>query len=196
MKKQTVVILGLGLLVSVCLSTAQAADSKSDSKIEKKLAENQAKRKAELKDTEWKVTFYSNKPTDKDAENGSLVFSAETMTFNGFNKVDLGTIGYTLTAYADNDKGMLETYKPTKDGNISLRADWQGQIMNGVISEQKNGGKDVKTYRFTSVNQVSPLANQDESKKESLEAAAPVDAALPVMASTEKAVEKSEKKKR
>ena len=128
------------------------------------LADQEAKRRKELENTEWQITLIPENAKNEgqeSGESGSLVFQNKTVSFKGFKHFDIGAIGYTLTAYTDSDKGTWETFKTTKDGNISIRGDWEGQMMNGVTSEQLDGGKTIKIQRFTSVNAVKPV---EESK--------------------------------
>ena len=147
----------IGLIAVPLFSGSVFAESK---------AKQEAKRREELKNTEWGVLLYSADPKKKSEENGTLVFQNSTLNFKGFKGLNIGEIGYTLTAHEDNEKGTWETYVITKDGNISVRGDWEGKVMNGIVSEQSDGGKRVKVLRFTSVNQVRTIEPPVEKSKE------------------------------
>ena len=172
------------MLAPLCVGDFAAAGENEPEKVQSKIAEQEAKRQKELENTEWQVMLYSADIKNKNQETGTLVFQNNTLSFKGFKKFDIGTIGYTLTAYEESEKGTWETYKITKDGNISIRGDWEAQVMNGIISEQLDGEKTVKISRFTSVNQVKPIL-VDTGSAESGAKDTPQESSYKALVSTE-----------
>lgn len=193
------IIFAAVLMTPLCVGDVHAkSEDKGADKQQAIKADQEAKRRKELENTEWQVTLFSSDSKSKNEESGSLVFQNNTLSFKGFKNFDIGALGYTLTAYEDSEKGTWETFKTTKDGNISVRGDWEGQVMNGIISEQSDEGKTVKVRRFTSVNAVKPIdASKPAPAEEKAIAASKETDLKPLVSATEEAkVVSTEKKKR
>ena len=188
MKKILFSFLALSVVLSAPAFVYAKSDKKADSEKQVAHAKKEADRHAELENKEWSVTLYKSDAKGKASspEKGTLTFKAEKLTFNGFKSFSYGPIGYTMTAYDDNDKGTWESFLGSESVNTSVRGDWTGTIMNGIISEAFDGGKTVVNSRFTSVNEVKDLPKEEEKTPEEIaKATAPAEAAPVALVSKE-----------
>ncbi|GEM_PF-2329517 len=150
MRKLTAIALILTL--TLVPSMAQAKDKKASAPKED-IAAKQEARRSELVNTEWPVKLVPEGKTAKEALSDKLVFSGNTVQFQTLTSKGFGALTYDVRAYEGRDAGTWETYSSLKNGEetLSIRGDWQGTQMDGVVSivRMKNKKSDVETYTFS-----------------------------------------------
>lgn len=112
--------------------------------------EREQARMAELNNNEWTVLLTA--PGGKAPTEDKLVFKEGRISLKSLEEKGFGATAFSLIAYDDSDRGTWETYQTNSDGksNLSIRGDWSGTIMNGVISQQDAEGKSLGIWSFSS----------------------------------------------
>jgi hypothetical protein len=196
MKNRIIFALSL-LLITQSISTAHAAykDTNKKSTAADLLAEAEKNRQAELENTEWEAQFLPRDPKAKGPISEKLVFEGGKVSVKMVLDKGFQPIAYTLTAFTDSTNGRWETYQSLKEGEqtLSMRGDWYGEHMDGVISMTFDKGKRVETYNFSTQKKLALTKAKDaETAVSSQEAAASaVSASSGVLVSRETPSKKS-----
>ena len=137
-----------GRLAKVKTPLAMAKEKKQEpSSAEKKIQARQA----DLENSEWEIRMASQDPKAKIPASDKIVFKAGKVEIESFNKMGYSGTPYTLTPVPNTESGVWETVQRNGEGGmLTLRGDWNGERMTGVISESLDEGKKVTTYDFTS----------------------------------------------
>ncbi len=164
MKNFLIALLSL-LVMTQSISTVHAASKDLKKKSERSTIEElRMQREAELLNTEWEVSYAP--PLDgkgKAPVNDVLSFADGKISMKGLEPKGFPPVGYTVTAYENSDKGSWETYQQIKEGesSLSMRGDWQGDVMNGVVSTLYEKGKRVETYNFSTQKKLTLKKAED-----------------------------------
>lgn len=172
MKKLSIFLL-ISLLAFSVASPAWAAKKTDKKNQAKTLAELQSEREAELLNTEWEVVYAATDGKKAPAED-VLSFAGGKIAMKSMLDKGFGAVSYTVRAYENSQQGTWETYQQSPDGekSLSMRGDWSGDNMSGVVSAQFDKGKTVETFNF-STQKKSMLAPDKGSEAASAEKPAP-----------------------
>lgn len=175
MNKSFIVLLSFSLFIAAqgVTNVHAAKDSKKKAAATDPLAQAQKDRQAELENTEWELELLPRDSKIKGPISDKLVFSDGKVSLKTITEKGFEPSTYTLTAFADSPRGMWEMYQSLKDGEqtLSMRGDWQGGRMDGVISATFDKGKKVETYNFSTQKRIeikkpetSPAASANSAK--------------------------------
>lgn len=172
MNKRTFWILALLIVISVTSAYAkedgESAKTASQGESQKKQAERLKKieeKKKDLNGSQWDVVVKSQGKGEKDAED-ALTFQNGQVSSKNLAKRGFNPTNYTITVPESPDQpAVWETMQTGKEGVIFIRGEWMKDAMQGSISEQLDGGKQVKDYYFTTAKRtaISPTSSEEET---------------------------------
>lgn len=159
------------LIASMAGSPVLAADKTSQEKLEEQRKLINEKR-SEINGSKWEVLLGSLDPKFKEKKD-TFVFQDDQVSSAGMSKRGFGPTNYTITVPedADSDVSVWETMKTGKDGIIFIRGEWTKDRMRGDVTEQLDGGKEVREYIFTASSRetVSPTSSSEGSLQTALQ---------------------------
>jgi hypothetical protein len=174
MRRSIALVLILSCLSGPAFAADKTVSKKRSAEEEKKLAETRkliSEKKLDLNGSRWELTLRSADPKIQGSKD-TFVFQDGIFRSENYAKRGFPPTNYTVSVPEGAERGVWETMQSLKGDLIFIRGEWEKDLMQGVVTEQLEGGKKVKEYSFSSApRQKIPASSSEE--KTALEGSAP-----------------------
>jgi hypothetical protein len=170
MRRSLVLFLIASLLTVAVEAADKAAPKKRTPEEEKKLTETRkliSEKKLDLNGSSWELILRSADPKIQGAKD-TFVFQDGMFKSENYAKRGFLPTNYTVSIPENAERGVWETMQSSKGDLIFIRGEWEKDSMQGVVTEQLEGGKKVKEYSFSSAprKKISPSSAKESGAQD------------------------------
>jgi hypothetical protein len=166
MRRSFALLLAFSFLTCTAFSADKAAPKKRTAEEEKKLAETRkliTEKKLDLNGSSWELSVRSADPKIQGTKD-TFIFQDGIFKSENYSKRGFPPTNYTVSIPENAERGVWETMQSSKGDLIFIRGEWEKDSMQGVVTEQLEGGKKIKEYSFDSAPRKKIPASSVEEK--------------------------------